>query len=213
MRIVWTMFAAAVMACGGALADPIFTVTVNTSSVNGQNGYLDFQFNPGFPQPPAGTATISDFVSSGGTLGVEQLFGNVSGTLQTTVVMVNDPTTLTNEFLTPFTFGTSLRFVITFSGAMIATPDPTSGTSTFAFAMFDANDPANPLLVTSPLPPDNPGGFALLLDVQNDGTVAASNFMTSGALTPGAPGAVPEPGTLVLVGAGLAIAAVRRRRV
>lgn len=210
MRIVSAVLAA-VIACGAAIADPIYTVIVDTSSINGQIGFLDFQLAPGFPQPPQGTVTISGFTSDG-VLGAAELFGNVLGTLDDSVVIENDPTTLTNEFLTSFTFGAQLQFALTLSGSMITNPDATSGSSTFAFAMWDGNDPANPLLVPIPLPADDLGGFALVIDVQNDGTLRLSNFMTTGTMQPGLPNPVPEPGALLLVAAGLGLGAALRSR-
>jgi hypothetical protein len=118
-----------------------FQVAINTSSIAGNLGNLDFTFAGGLPAPPSGTLTISSF-SSDGTLGVPQLTGDASGSLATSVAINNTPGF--NDNYTPFTFGNVLDFTFAFSGNAVDFPDGVSGASTFAFSMLDNNNPPIP---------------------------------------------------------------------
>ena len=60
----------------------IFSVSVNTSSLSGQSGYLDFQFNPGDSSAKAATATVTLFQTVNGILAQPaSLTGDAAGSL------------------------------------------------------------------------------------------------------------------------------------
>ena len=187
-----------------ASADIVYSVQIDTSSINGSNGNLDFQF-PGdeFSQP--GTVSIYDFASDG-VLGIGEYSGDVNGGDLPNPVNINNTPFSYNNFYTPFTFGSSLAFKLSFSGLAATHPVPLAG-STFTFSMLDngQNDPdgnLKPVLVT-----DNDGGFALSVVVGENPT----NFMTTGSVIVGA---VPEPEeyAMMLVGAAMVAFQVKRKQ-
>src|ERR1035441_9930218 len=124
---------------GVVSADTItYGVTVNTSSISGTAGSLDFQFNPGPLVSQAASLDIFSFASDG-TLaagaclaGGPCLAGNVTGTLPGTVTFDNG--TGFNDYFQGFTFGSTLLFNVRLYGPAVNSPDgiSTSG-STFAF--------------------------------------------------------------------------------
>jgi hypothetical protein len=87
-----------------------YQVNVDTSSVNGTDGSLFFQFNPGDTTSQLATATVTGFQGGGGTLATTaQYYGDASGLLPdplTPLTLVND--TALNAVLQGFTFGNSL---------------------------------------------------------------------------------------------------------
>ena len=198
---------------GAAKAAPIyFQVNIDTSTISGTAGYLDFTLAGGIPMPPDGVVTIMDFFSDG-VLGAAQLSGGALGDLSSQVTLDNSSFP-PSEYYTPFAFGHTLTFLVMFSGPAVTNPDGVSGSSTFAFSMLDMADPPNPLLLPDPLPGNDPGGFAFTVDLNNDGSTTVNNFMGAGQITPAAPpGAVPEPNMSGAVAACIAaIAASRFRR-
>jgi len=166
--------AAALLLLTAKPAEAVVTyfVTVDTSSVNGTSGFLDFQFNPGNSSTQAATATISNF--TGGTFGAPQPGGNVSGTLPATVTFVNS--TALNELFQGFTYGSSFSFLLTLSGPAIDTPNgiATAG-STFGVGLYDSG--SNPILT-------NQGattGFAGQVDINLNGTTTSTAWPSNGA--------------------------------
>jgi hypothetical protein len=72
----------ALLAClaGVVSADTItYGVTVNTSSISGTAGSLDFQFNPGPLVTQAASLQILSFASNGSLAGSPSLTGDVTG--------------------------------------------------------------------------------------------------------------------------------------
>ena len=57
-----------VLGPGSAQADLVFNVSVDTSSLSMQSGFLDFQFNPGDTSAEAATASVTLFQTVGGVL-------------------------------------------------------------------------------------------------------------------------------------------------
>lgn len=182
-----------------------YQVSVDTSSLSGTDGSLDFQFNPGALDSQAATLQILGFSTDGGLLPGPGSFGDVSGDL------LSAPFTLTfhnapglNDYFQGITFGSILAFEVSLSGPAVDAPDgvSTSG-SAFSFSLFSDAAGTTPALTT------DPGGFAFTVDLNLDGTTAITNY--SGATTVSA---VPIPATLWLFGsamAGLSIVSKRRQ--
>ena len=194
------LFAASV-----AQAGPItYDVAVNTSSIAGTMGSLDFQFNPGPLQTQAASLQILGFTSDGVLAGSPSLTGDVSGALPTTLIYDNG--TQYNDFFEDFTYGTTLSFEVSLYGPELSAPDgvSTSG-SIFAFSMF--SDPAGtiPVLTT-----DTIDGFAATLNVNLDGTTSVTDPSAETSVASSA--ATPEPGSLVLLATGLLVLAGMLRR-
>ncbi len=121
-----------------------------------------------------------------------------AGALPGTVTFDNG--TAFNDYFEGFTYGSTLSFQVSLYGPALSSPDgvSTSG-SAFAFSMF--SDPAGtmPALTT-----DTTDGFAFTVDVNLDGTTTVTNFSAQTTVVPVTP-AVPEPGTLPLMAAGIGL--------
>lgn len=180
---------------GSARADGVsYDVTVNTTSIAGTAGSLDFQFNPGPLVTQAADVQILGFTSDG-TLGASTPTGDVTGTLPGTISFDNGAGF--NDYFTGFTYGDTISFVVNLFGPAVTSPDGTSTSgSQFAFSMFSDSAGAIPVLTT-----DSVNGFALAGNINLDGTTTLTNFSSDLTVTPVA---TPEPGTILLVFSGLA---------
>ena len=188
-----------------AMASPItYDVAVNTSSITGTMGSLDFNFNPGPLVTQLANLQILGFTSDGTLAGACPCgTGDVNGQLPATLTFDNG--TGFNDYFDGFTYGTTISFAVSLYGPALSSPDgvSTSG-STFAFSMF--SDAAG---VTPTLTSNTTDGFAFTVDVNLDGSTTVTNYSTQTNVTPetGPPGpgsGVPEPGTLGLSAMALA---------
>jgi hypothetical protein len=212
-RFVFVM--AVCVLCVGAVASasPItYQVTVNTSSIAGTVGSLDFNFNPGFSATQAASLQILSFISDGTLVGGPCvtggpcLTGDVAGTLPSTVTFDNG--TAFNDYFDGFTFGTMMSFNVSVYGPALSAPNgvSTSG-STFAFSMFSNAVGTIPTLTT-----DVTNGFAATIDINLDGTTTLANFSSQTSITAVETSPVPEPTSLGLVGTGIVVLWNRRKR-
>jgi len=195
-KIVLLGFLALLFAGGASAGSITYSVNVNTSSISGTNGSLDFNFNPGPLVTQAASLQILGFSSDGTLAGSPTLTGDVSGALPATLTFDNG--TAFNDYFEGFKFGSTLQFNVSLFGPALSSPDGTSTSgSTFAFIMFSDAAGTMPTL-TSNLT----DGFAYTVSVNLDGTTTATNY------------AVPEPGTLELLAMGIAPmwVGLRRRR-
>ena len=188
----------------GLHAAPItYSVIVNTSSISGLSGNVDFQFNPGFGATDPAFVVISMFSSNGTLAGSPVITGDATGTLPPAVTIQN--TTAFNDYSDVFLFGSFLSFLVRFDGVALTSPSATATSgSTFAFSLFNSDFTA-PLLST-----DTVNGVLVQGDVGLNGTVTTQNFSAGGVASVGA---VPEPASALLIAFGLAgIAFIRRRK-
>jgi hypothetical protein len=177
-----------------ASAAPIdYQVSVDTSSIVGTSGSLDFNFDPGPLVTQAASLQVSGFASEGTLAGGPTLTGDVTGALPGTLTF--DNATGFNDYFEGFTFGTNLHFDVSLYGPALSSPDGTSTSgSTFAFSMFSNAAGTIPALTT-----DTTEGFAIKVDVNLDGTTSVTNFSAPTSVSP-----VPEPSGLALLGTALA---------
>jgi hypothetical protein len=180
---------------GSAHAGLVFNVSVDTSSLSTQSGFLDFQFNPGDSSALAATASVTVFQSVGGSLSQPaQLTGDATGSLPGALALQNG--TAFNDAFQGFTSGNSFSFTLTLSGPAVDSPGGTTGSS-FALSLFAA-DGVTPLLTT------DPNGSVATIDLNANGNATVFTFAQSATddspvATVTAAGAIPEPSTLVLV--------------
>lgn len=186
----------AIFSTTSALASTWY-VDVDTGSLAGQTGWLDFQFNPGDVSASAATATIAAFTTTGGTLlATTTLTGDVNGSLTHMVTLGNN--SYFNDFLQAFTFGNKLSFSVNFD-LPAPSSDPAATGSAFGLSLYDS---AYNSLLADPV-----WGTALAINLKGDGAteILAQSVPVSLSATASTP--VPLPGALSLLLAGSAMLA------
>jgi hypothetical protein len=187
---------------GAAMADQVtFGIGVDTSSLQGDAGFLDFQFGAGnMPFDPA-SVTISGFTSDGtliGGLGID-VFGDVTGSLPGNIVL--NAMNPSSEYTQSFNFGSFFDVFVTLDVSVSGTA---AFDNTFFLSVWDAD--FNPQLTAS--------GAPALLEIDLDGATGAPSIENFSSENQAVISGAPEPASLVLLlGAGLGGAvAIRRRR-
>jgi hypothetical protein len=176
---------------GVASADPVtYQVTVNTSSIAGIDGSLDFNFNPGPLVTQAASLQVLNFTGNGLLAGSTLFNGDANGALPSTLTF--DNATGFNDYFEGFTFGTTLSFQISLYGPALSSPDgvSTSG-SAFAFSMFSDSAGTIPTLTS-----DTIDGFAFTINANLDGTTTLASFSSQTNVVPASVITTPEPSSL-----------------
>jgi hypothetical protein len=179
-----------------------YVVDVDTSGLSGTAGYLDFQFNPAAGDSLSAAASVTGY-SGGSAFSVFFQNGDASGTLPGDLSFDNG--TPLNELTFGLTYGTTITYDVTLSGAAVGGSAPDG--STFAFTLYDANGNSYA---------DGPA--TVTITINPDGSTTGTAYPSIGGGYSGASvspaGAVPEPSTLALGGLGLATLSgwVRLRR-
>jgi hypothetical protein len=177
----------------------IYDVTVDSSSISGTAGSLDFEFNPGPLATQAASLQILNFISGGMLGGSPSLSGDVAGALPTTLTFGNGSGF--NDYFEGFMYGATLSFQVSLYGPALSMPDgiSTSG-STFAFSMFSNPAGTIPVLTTN-----TTEGLAFAIDVELNGTTTVTNSSAETTVVPATSPAVLEPSTFSLMAVGLGI--------
>ena len=214
-----------------------YQITLNTASVSGTTGYIDFQLDPGSLGALGVTAQI--FAFTGGTLSTNTtttgtttgtnlyyIDGDVFTSPASSPILLSGTNMLTlvnedanNEITQAMKFGTSSTFEVTFFGPGVAPAGGAGGTSGTIFVVDFLNDAQTAYLLSS----DPTGSTASLwatsvISIDNTGVVTSVDNPGPG----GGPSVeltvlVPEPSpTLMVLGGGLLLLAVsktsKRRR-
>jgi hypothetical protein len=173
-----------------------FRISVNTTPVAGQNGYLDLQFNPGGLDALSATATFSDVLTDGILSPAAETMGGASGMLPGPPAPLIINSDGFNDLFQGITFGNSITFLVTFAGGvpLPGTTGPVSG-STFALSLYDAAG-ITPLLTTAL------DGSVLHIDLNPDGTLSDAVFAdptgVARATISEIATAVPEPSVITM---------------
>jgi hypothetical protein len=183
-------------------ADVLLPFLVNTSSVSGAQGFLDFQFNPLNASTLPETATIVSFSGAtyNSTLGATLTGGATGGPAGVSNIVLSNSTSY-NDAFEGVSYGKSISFTLDLSGIGITNPNGNRSSGEFDFSLFDSNQ--NPILTS------NPNGYALTVDVNANGTIAVVPQSPNVTLT-------PEPSSLSLLSLpllGLAAKKFLRRRI
>jgi hypothetical protein len=181
-----------------ALGSQILEVSVDTHTISGTTGSIDFQFNPGPLTHQSATVQIANF-AGGAYGGSQQDFGGASGGPFPNPITLTNSGAFNDDFET-FTFGSKLFFSLLFSGPAVDSPNGlSSSTSVFAFSIFSDVNGINPVLT------NDPNGIAALVTVKLDGTLAKTAVSPQVTF-------VPEPGAFGLVGGAFAALVWIRRK-
>ncbi|HZW34638.1 MAG TPA: NF038129 family PEP-CTERM protein [Isosphaeraceae bacterium] len=176
-----------------ALAGSIaYDVTVDTSSLAGTTGGIEFTLIAGNTPAPLDTATITAFTPQAGLVPPPTTSGDVSGDLSGRMSMDNQAPSLYFETLT---YGSTLSFQVTLSSTA---GSPSSADTLFAFYLFDSA--GNPVSG-----PNSPSGEILDINIQGP----SGTFDTPVTYPPPAITliSVPEPSSVVLLGLGAGVVA------
>jgi len=193
----------AVFLCAANLvdADAIYQVAVNTSSIAGVQGSIEFQFAAGIGETQDATVKLLNF--TGGTLGIPTYIGEVTGgPLPAALTIGNGIQTnnVFNDLFETFTYGKLLTFTLDVGGPAVTAPNGLStGNSLLVFLMYSDKAGNVPVLT------NDPNGVAALVRVNPNGSVGRA------ALSPEV-SFVPEPGSVWLIGGALGILIGGRKR-
>lgn len=197
-RDVAALAAALMLAPASALATT-YDVVLDTTGLASLSGVLAFDFIDG--GPPSNTVVLSTLTSNG-TQGATSTFGDVTGSGPWTFSDAGN-TSLFNELLVDFTFGTTLSFSFTTSD------DPPQGGSSDAFSFFILDANFFPLVTTD----DPTGANALFLVSIGQGAQSLAVYAPQDGVSIAVrPVATPEPFTSALLAIGIAAMYARRER-
>jgi hypothetical protein len=199
-----SLLALALSACAGsAFADSTLHVELNTAGY-GNDGYIDLTFSGSPLQTVASYADLSNFVGFSNSAN-DTTSGAVTGSLATGY-RIGNPSSDYNEVFHAVNFaGGKVSFDVTFSGAVEPSANYSSMFGVFLFAsdgatvLGNSSNPDGSLLALSWTPATTVGG---------QGLASSTVFVTSGVTV----AAVPEPSTWAMLGAGLALVGLARRR-
>ncbi|HTU44289.1 MAG TPA: hypothetical protein VMF91_04470 [Bryobacteraceae bacterium] len=168
----------------GAFGQTGYLVTVDTTSVNGQTGNIDLQFDAGALTTQNACVTISNFLTDGTLGSPSTTTGSVTGTLATSLTINNGTggcttaTTYTastfNDYSQPITFGNTLSFFVTLNGPGVTAPaGNNNGNSGSSFGV-DFTIGGSPALT------GDPSNFAGTIVLNPDGTVTPTGLPAPG---------------------------------
>lgn len=194
----------AIFLCVHATAEAdSFNIKINTQTIAGTGGLLNFQFLPANIDAPPATIAINAFSATNATLGNAFAAGDVAGALPGAVIIKN--TFQLNEVAQDFVYGGDLSFNVAL------THDGSSGASSSEFSLYllglgQTPGEFEPLLTT------DLDGKLLSIILNADGNSSYETFGIDSSIVSITPDAIPEPATILLLSAGLTAGAFGKRR-
>lgn len=175
-----------------------YFIDTNTSTLSGDQGYIDLQFNA-LSGAQNATAAIQNF-STNGLLNPATIVyaGDASGSLAGTVSIANGALHASgyNDYNEALKFGSLTQFEITLSGPALNSPNG-SPASTFALSFYAADD-------STPLLSDDPSGASATITINPNGSDTIESFPDpNGGLDTRIIASAPEPLSLLLLSLGL----------
>ncbi|MGA2225811.1 MAG: NF038129 family PEP-CTERM protein [Syntrophobacteraceae bacterium] len=207
LKLTLFVFAAVLFAAATAHAtySSVYDIYVNTSSVDGNSGYLYLQYDPTQISPAASTATVTGFTTDG-SLGAQDTTDIVNGTAVSGTSLANNNvafknTNGVNDFEQAINFGSYLNLIVTFTFNS-GIPSSGNGSSVFSLGIFADGAGSDPLFNVND--PNVPGTVGTLALFNNGGAIGASDDQSTSV--------TPIPPTVLLFGSGLlGLVGIRRR--
>jgi hypothetical protein len=197
MRKLSIFFSFALLSASAAWGDVQYIFTMNTTSIDGTSGSIDFALYPGAGSDQSLTATVMSFLpTTSPYTGVQTPTGGVSGG----PVVGGDTLTLTassadNDDLETFTYGDSLTFKVDIAGPALTAPNG-DATSPYQFIFSTYSDAAG----TIPVLTTDPGGAAGIINISDQGVVTTDAVSPEMKIV-----ATPEPSSLWMLAGVLAL--------
>jgi hypothetical protein len=181
-----------------AQASAIFSITVNTTSINTTVGHVDLQFGAANNSPDA-SAFVTMWSSNGTLTGSPAISGTVNGGPLPADLRMQTISGVGVDYFHDFTFGTTLQFLLTLQFDQ----NPTGFTTDDSFGLaFYANDGMTPLIVNPMLTPFE-GDDLFIIDLHPDGTTTVRNASPHNEAMVQSVQSVPEPATAGLCASAL----------
>jgi hypothetical protein len=198
-----SLLALALSTCASLASAATYHISLDTSSF-ADSGWIDVMFNAGNTDSAAAQVYLSDFVGFGDSATASTI-GSVGGSLASGYTIANNDPGGLNDLFHEVNFGGVISFNVSFSGA--ADPAQTASGSVFSVALFNYDQ--NAVLGTT-----DPFGSLVQLNWSpavsgSAGSVVATPLVNDIATMATA---VPEPSTWLMLGAGLALVGLARRR-
>ncbi|KAF0219891.1 MAG: hypothetical protein FD174_1615 [Geobacteraceae bacterium] len=206
LKIKLIVIAVIMFAASSAFAALGYDVTVNTSSLINQEGYLYFQYTP--VNAVDSTVTLSNFKMDGSGLHAipTSQSSSVTGHLFSSVTFANAPTELNDYNHGVNGFSNDIKFHLEFASNSLGAP--AGGSSTFSLGLFRDVNGQTPLFNVSGINYSVPGTL-FTIDLNNDGTTAFQTLANEATVTP-----TPIPAAAWLLGSGLmGLVGIRRKMV
>ena len=180
-----------------ARADILVPVLVNTQSLKGTTGFVDFQFDPGPISSQSATVKVEDFSGASYVAGSQIDTGGASGGALPSVVTLTNSTAYNDDYESVI-FGGSMGFTLDFGGSAVSAQNgKASSSSSFGFSLSDIN--GNPVLTK------DPNGFDLTVELNTNCAVTLTTPSPDVTIT-------PEPSSILMMGGALLLFVFARYR-